>query len=389
MTKYTNATYTQKAKEKWGNRFDYSKINYINSYHKIEVICNKHNNTFMIDPISFIREGHKGNFCDKCKHNKKMSHDEYMEKIKKYADLYDLSEVKFKTTRDSVKLKCPHHGTFYSEARFLSAKGVHIQCPKCSNKERNNPQNIIKERDEAVFYKLKVTHKKSKLIFMKIGITSYTTEQRYMKGYDDFEFELLEEIFDRGENVIKKEKQFKKENINKRFYLPHYINFNGRTECYILDEEMQLKASQIKIIRDGLIEKQKGLCFLCKKDIKMPTLDHFHSKRHNGDGKCRGVLCNSCNRLIGSIENQASRNGIDFSDIPMFLERTVEYIKKIHHPLIHPSEKPKEPKVSKRNYNKLKKAYNEKRKFPPYPKSGKLTNALSDLFKTYKIQPYN
>jgi hypothetical protein len=67
----------------------------------------------------------------------------------------------------------------------------------------------------------------------------------------------------------------------------------------------------------------------------------------------------------------------------------VEYYKKGTYPLVHPSEKPKEATVSKRNYNKLKKAYTGKKKFPEYPKSNKLTKNLGGLFEEYSINPYN
>ena len=53
------------------------------------------------------------------------------------------------------------------------------------------------------------------------------------------------------------------------------------------------------------------------------------------------------------------------------------------------SEVPKAPTVSKRNYNKLKRVYSGKKKFPEYPKSKKLTLALQVLFEEYQIEPYN
>lgn len=53
------------------------------------------------------------------------------------------------------------------------------------------------------------------------------------------------------------------------------------------------------------------------------------------------------------------------------------------------SKKPKAPKVSKRNYNKLIKLYKGRRKPPEYPKSGKLTIGLQVLFEEYDIKPYN
>lgn len=48
-----------------------------------------------------------------------------------------------------------------------------------------------------------------------------------------------------------------------------------------------------------------------------------------------------------------------------------------------------EPNVSKKNYNKLKKAYTGKAKFPDYPSSKKLTKPLEKLFKEYEIEPFN
>ena len=45
--------------------------------------------------------------------------------------------------------------------------------------------------------------------------------------------------------------------------------------------------------------------------------------------------------------------------------------------------------VSKKNYNKLKKVYTGKAKFPDYPNSKKLTKPLEKLFKEYEIEPFN
>lgn len=402
MSKYTLESYIETAKEKWGDRFTYEDTKYSNSYHKISARCVKHDEVFTVDPISFIRKTHTGNFCSQCKSkNKKMTHDEFMEKIDKYSVMYDLSEVKFTTTRNKVILNCPLHGKFEKEARYLSCKGIRSHCPKCNEDNNKAPLKIIEQAEEAVFYKIIFEHLPSKLRFLKIGITSKTSDIRY-KGsqYKDFTMEIIEEVFDTGKNVIEMEREYKKNNKDKRLYLPKNLKFGGRTECYIIDEELSIKANQVKIIRDGLLEKQEGICPLCENEVKFPTLDHFHSKRHNGDGKIRGVLCNNCNRLIGVIENKSLMNGISFSDLPNFLRKCADYAEKEHYHYIHPSEKPKEPKLSKRNYNKLKKLYNNEEFIPkrknqkkkpmlPYPKSGKITKGLEVLYKRFEINPYN
>ena len=105
----------------------------------------------------------------------------------------------------------------------------------------------------------------------------------------------------------------------------------------------------------------------------------------------RGVLCRSCNVWEGKIWNntQRYRQPKNVQDRIDMLEALIEYYKKDNYNFIHPSEKSKDPQVSKRNYNLLKKKYSGKRKFPEYPKSGKLTLALQVLFKEYEIPPFN
>jgi hypothetical protein len=66
-----------------------------------------------------------------------------------------------------------------------------------------------------------------------------------------------------------------------------------------------------------------------------------------------------------------------------------EYIKKHKYKeekVIHPREKPKEKKIMKSKYNKLKKIFLEKypnKKFPEFPKSGKLTKPLEKISKEF------
>ena len=155
---------------------------------------------------------------------------------------------------------------------------------------------------------------------------------------------------------------------------------------------IQLKNKDIKEIRESLLKKQGGVCAICKKIPKRPVLDHEHTKRIKGTGLCRGVLCSNCNVMIAKIENNCMRYGITQEDLPIFLINFAAYKEADQTNYIHPSEKPKEPKMSKRNYNKLKKQYKlnaRKKKFPEFPKSGKLIAPLRKLFEEFDISPYN
>ena len=396
-----NEQWIEKCKEKYGDRFSYEHTEYRGSYHKVKITCIEHSEIFEVDPITFTRTTTSGNFCPECKTNKKLTNDEFIERcLEKYNSRYFFNKVKFTNIRTKVTIVCPQHGDFEKlpKAIIYDNDNNRTLCPICLKEEENlknwnhikyYKDNPEKGEEEGVFYKIKVTHKPTQLEFLKIGITSLSTYQRYKYSqYKEFDFLVIEETFDINLNTAILEEKYKKENKKKRFYLPEYIKFSGRTECYILDESMQLKAKQIKFIRDGLISKQNNICPICKQPLKMPTLDHHHQKKHYGDGMVRGVICNPCNRFLGLIENNILRNGYDFTDIPNILRELAEYIKKEKEPFIHPNEAPPRKKLKKSSYNKLVKAVAGKQKVPDFKdKKGNFTKPLEKLYKKYNIEP--
>jgi hypothetical protein len=150
----------------------------------------------------------------------------------------------------------------------------------------------------------------------------------------------------------------------------------------------QLKSKDIPKYRDEILNNdQNGVCAICGKIPKTPCLDHHHKKRIKGTGQIRGVLCSSCNIFLAKAENNASRYGVSKENLPHILRRMATYLEKEPYDLIHPSEKPPEPKLQKTSYNALKRVYNGKAKFPPYPKSRKMTKPLKKLFKRFKVEP--
>lgn len=164
-------------------------------------------------------------------------------------------------------------------------------------------------------------------------------------------------------------------------------------------ELKQLKSSEIQIVRETILKEQHGLCALCLNKITEDTgaaLDHQHRRKSDligvdGAGLIRGVLCRACNCLEGKIWNATTRyrQPKSVQDRIDMLKRLVKYYEKTNYDLVHPSEKVPLKEVSKSNYNRLKKLYIGKKKFPEYPKSGKVTLGLQSLFLEYNISPYN
>ena len=79
----TTEQFIEEARKIHGDKYDYSKVNYINNSTKIEIICPKHGSFFQI-PFSHLR----GNDCTMCTKNnshftKKKTAEEFIEEAKK------------------------------------------------------------------------------------------------------------------------------------------------------------------------------------------------------------------------------------------------------------------------------------------------------------------
>lgn len=163
-----------------------------------------------------------------------------------------------------------------------------------------------------------------------------------------------------------------------------------RTKHFLPVKIKVLGWGDISALRDALSKKQQGICPICGKELNAPCLDHHHKKRIKGSGQVRGVLCRSCNVMLGKIENNCVRYCIAQEDLPTVLRSMALYLEQPHLPYIHPSDAPKTPKLKKSSYNKLKKIMNDasgRKKCPEYPKSGKLTKPLEALYKEFQLEP--
>lgn len=183
--------------------------------------------------------------------------------------------------------------------------------------------------------------------------------------------------------------------------LCHHFSENGCllriTSCdnckeFIVAGVFQMRAKDVPVLRASILELQGGSCSICGVtliDESAWCLDHHHQKKVKGTGQIRGVLCRGCNVFLAKIENNAVRCGISQDRIPAILRGALRYFEAEQYPYLHPTEKAKEPKLTKTSYNKLLKHMKAQgyRKFPTYPKSGKVTVPLQKLFTQFAIEP--
>lgn len=124
-----------KAKERHGDMYDYSLVDYKNSKENIELVCKEHG-IFKLNPNSHLR----GTGCRKCGYK---SHAIKNSKTKEYFidrsnkihnNKYDYSLVKFIDLYSNVNIVCPIHGEF--QKSFKNHIHKKRGCPKCfdSNK---------------------------------------------------------------------------------------------------------------------------------------------------------------------------------------------------------------------------------------------------------------
>ena len=112
-------------KEVHGDKYDYSKVEYVNMYEKVCIICPEHGE-FWQTPINHIKE--RG--CYKC-HHWGLNTEEWIKIFKTtHGDKYDYSKVEYKNSQTPICIICPEHGEFWqTPANHNSGKG----CPICNS----------------------------------------------------------------------------------------------------------------------------------------------------------------------------------------------------------------------------------------------------------------
>lgn len=156
MEKLTRDTFIKKATEKYGKKYDYSKVNYVNSKTKVCIICPEHGE-FFITPNNFLSSSKHG--CPKCSNEHRndaarIKKEEFLLRSKNiHGDKYDYSKITYgKNNREKVCIICPKHGEFWQTPfGHLSGQG----CPKCGF-ERT--VQAIKKDTEFFIKKSKIIH---------------------------------------------------------------------------------------------------------------------------------------------------------------------------------------------------------------------------------------
>ena len=126
LKKFTTKEFIEKAKEIHGDKYDYSKVEYVNLTTKVCIICPTHGE-FWQTPSAHI---HQKQGCVYCS-GKKMNLESFIEKASViHKGKYDYSKVNYVNNHTKVCIICPIHGEFWqTPSGHLRGQG----CPKCAN----------------------------------------------------------------------------------------------------------------------------------------------------------------------------------------------------------------------------------------------------------------
>ena len=146
MAKLTTEEFITKAKAVHGDRYDYSKVKYINNQTKVCIICPIHGD-FIQRPLDHIQ----GSGCPECGkvknvESRRKTTDHFIDEARKvHGDKYDYSNVNYESMSKKVCIICKEHGEFWQTPyTHLNGHG----CSKCAYK--GNRQRHYYSQDEII-----------------------------------------------------------------------------------------------------------------------------------------------------------------------------------------------------------------------------------------------
>lgn len=272
MKKLTTEEFIEKSKLIWGDRFDYSLVEYINNNSKVKIIC-PINGVFEQQPKRHL-EGRESK-------NKRLENKQnFIEKSnKKFNFKFDYSLVEYENNDDKVIIICPIHGKF--EQKTTNHLNSKCGCGDCY-KDICNTKKVLKEettKEEKV--KIKINRKE---LFFKRCFEIHG---------DKYDYSLVTKYVN---SQTKVDVICKKHGVFETTPDRHTNNKNGCPECKRLGLKKFIEKSNIKhinkydysLVTDYFNNKQK-VDIICK--------EHGIFNQRVSDHMIRGTGCPECKKV--------------------------------------------------------------------------------------------
>ena len=146
--KLTTEEFIERARAVHGDKYDYSKVNYVNNKTKVVITCPEHSDFHKSPYDHFKKTNPQG--CPICGIRKRgidqrLSIDEFVERANKgHNDKYDYSKVIYVNTYTKVTIICPEHGEFEQSPHNHLPPGLN-GCGICNRKKRDDSMRLSQE----------------------------------------------------------------------------------------------------------------------------------------------------------------------------------------------------------------------------------------------------
>ena len=119
MKKVSTEEFISKAKKIHGDKYDYSKVEYINNCTKVCIICPKHGEFWQTPNTHLDGCGCKQCFSEKRGESKRLTYDIFLKRAREiYGNKYDYSKVEYINVMTPVCIICPIHGEFWQKHKI-------------------------------------------------------------------------------------------------------------------------------------------------------------------------------------------------------------------------------------------------------------------------------
>ena len=161
----TTEQFIAKAKEIHGDKYDYSKVEYVTTKTNVLITCPKHGE-FWQKPRNHLG----GGGCTRCSGNHKPTTEEFIAKARAvHGDKYDYSKVEYVTTKTKVLITCPEHGEFWQQPRY------HLEGSGCFSCARHSSATKLAKTTKEFITKARKVHG-NKYDYSKVEYVNAKTE---------------------------------------------------------------------------------------------------------------------------------------------------------------------------------------------------------------------
>jgi very-short-patch-repair endonuclease len=283
--KLTNNDVIERIKEIHGNKYNLSKVSYVNSRTKIEVICPKHGSFFTSSEQLFRGQG-----CSQCGlisqgEKNRLPQNEFLIKSNQvHSGSYDYTKSNYQVSKKKITITCRIHGDFeQTPSSHLNGSG----CPKCGLVSSLGKRKL--SLNEFISRSIKI-HKK-KYDYSKVVYHNITKKVNIRCPEHGF---------------FLQQPQF-------------HINGSGCPKCSIIEQHAKQKKTTKEVIRDSIlthgdlydysklkvIDTKTEVIIICKKHGEFLQTPNNHQ---------RGNGCPNCNSSKGEekIKKILTNNNIKF-----------------------------------------------------------------------------